>query len=143
MKKIKLSQNMFALVDDSDFEFLNKFKWHYRDGYARRNIYLNGKQSTWLIYWSVVGKPPRGLTVDHINGNTLDNRRENLRVCTRSENQRNRGKIKNSTSGFKGVSWHKNVGKWQASIGIAGIMKYLGLFTNPEEAHKAYCKANK
>lgn len=75
---------------------------------------------------------------DHVNGDKLDNRRENLRIASNSENQRNRGKPSNNTSSYKGVSWHRSAGKWQAQIMVNGKSMYLGLFTTPEAAHEAY-----
>jgi hypothetical protein len=75
---------------------------------------------------------------DHISGDRLDNRRENLRIASNAENQRNRGKPSSNTSGHKGVTWHRKSGKWQAQIMINGKSMYLGLFTTPEAAHEAY-----
>tara|TARA_R110002153_G_scaffold243104_1_gene398385 strand:+ start:62 stop:532 length:471 start_codon:yes stop_codon:yes gene_type:complete len=78
--------------------------------------------------------------IDHININSLDNRIENLRVLTASQNNRNRNKFKNCSSIYKGVSWHKRDKKWFARINIDGKNKYLGQFDNEEEAHLAYEK---
>jgi len=79
--------------------------------------------------------------IDHINGDKLDNRRENLRSATRSQNKMNSGKPKNNTSGYKGVCWYKRGNKWRAQIGINGKLKHLGYFEDKEEAAKAYKKA--
>ena len=76
--------------------------------------------------------------LDHINGNPSDNRIANLRACTKSQNQHNRGVNKNNTSGFKGVCWHSGVGRWRAYIVINWKQKHLGLFDTPEQAHAAY-----
>lgn len=81
--------------------------------------------------------------VDHINNNSLDNRRENLRVCTNRQNQRNRGKYSTNTSGYKGVSFIKHLNKWGARISLKSEYKHLGVFDTPEDAHKAYCEAAK
>ena len=78
---------------------------------------------------------------DHISGDRLDNRRENLRIASNSENQFNRGRPSNNTSGYKGVSWHRGAGKWQAQLAVNGKFMYLGLFTTPEAAHEAYTNA--
>lgn len=80
------------------------------------------------------------LQVDHIDGDRLNNAKENLRECTRSENQRNRGMQENNKSGFKGVSFDKSRNKWQAGIGVNGKRISLGRFDTPELAYSAYCK---
>ena len=78
--------------------------------------------------------------IDHININPLDNRIENLRVLNHSQNNRNKNKKKNCSSQYKGVSWHKQINKWVAHISIDNKMKYLGHFTNEEEAAEVYKK---
>ena len=80
--------------------------------------------------------------IDHININPLDNRIENLRVLTHSQNNRNQKKRKNCSSQYKGVYWHKQNNKWLAYIRIDGKIKHLGSFTNEEEAAEAYKKIN-
>jgi len=82
-----------------------------------------------------------GEQVDHINHNTLDNRKPELRLCTKSQNQHNVGKRQDNTSGFKGVTWHKRDQKWQARIMKSGKDKHLGNFDTPELAYEAYCRA--
>jgi hypothetical protein len=86
---------------------------------------------------------PAGMQVDHINLNTLDNRRENLRICTHKENSRNYPKPKNNTSGYKGVCWFKYKKRWKATIHVNKKTIHLGFFDTPEEAYKAYCEASK
>ena len=76
--------------------------------------------------------------IDHINRNKLDNSIENLRILSRPENQQNRDKQINSTSGLKGVHWHKRVNKWQASIGINGKKIHLGYYDSEEIAYEVY-----
>ena len=78
--------------------------------------------------------------IDHININPIDNRIENLRVVNQSQNNRNKNKKKNCSSKFIGVSLHKQYNKWEAKIRIDGKMKYLGYFTNEEEAAEVYKK---
>lgn len=79
---------------------------------------------------------PKGAEVDHINGNGLDNRRRNLRICTRSENQWNRRLAPNNTSGFKGV--YRFQGKWRAQIQSFGKKIHIGLYETRIEAARAY-----
>lgn len=78
--------------------------------------------------------------IDHVNGNGLDNRRENLRLATRSENCANRGKQSNNKSGYKGVHWNNEKQKWVAFIGFKRKKFYLGQYDTPEEAYEAYCE---
>lgn len=78
--------------------------------------------------------------MDHKNKNRLDNRKENLRICTPSQNQHNKPIYANNKSGYKGVTWHSIGKKWQAQIMINNKYKYLGLFETPKLAYEAYCK---
>jgi flagellar basal body rod protein FlgC len=86
---------------------------------------------------------PDGMDTDHINSNGLDNRRQNLRICTHAENLANRKKQISNTSGYKGVSWDKSCKKWAANISICGKYKKLGRFTDLVEAARAYDAAAK
>lgn len=85
---------------------------------------------------------PVGKVVDHKNGNKLDNTRENLRICIVGQNQMNRGKQSNNTSGFTGVHFVTRDRKWAAAINKEGIKYSLGSFTCPLEAAKAYKRAS-
>ena len=76
--------------------------------------------------------------VDHINQNKLDNQRSNLRLASNQENHRNKGKNANNQSGFKGVYWAKNAGKWRAQVTVDGRRIHLGYYTSSQDAHKAY-----
>jgi len=141
MKQIPLTRGYFAIVDDDDYEGLSKFKWHAKIGdsgcvYALRRLpKINGKSLFVRMHRSVVNAPTDKF-VDHINGNTLDNRRSNLRLCSKAENGRNRGKNKNNTSGFCGVTRNK---KWfQSRLWINGVPMYLGIYTTAEDAARAY-----
>lgn len=89
-----------------------------------------------------LGRPlTKGEQADHKNRNILDNRRSNLRVASNMQNQANRLKTKRSTSGYKGVSWFKHLGKWRADIQKDGKLRYLGHFSDKVEAAKAYDRA--
>lgn len=95
------------------------------------------------LHRTVMGLKPRDpRVVDHQDGNPANNCRSNLRVCTQSENTRNKIKPYNNTSGYKGVSWHKTAKKWQTQIQINKKPIYLGLYNTPEEAYAAYCQAS-
>jgi len=80
--------------------------------------------------------------IDHINGIRDDNKIDNLREATRAQNMKNLVTPVTNKTGFKGVSWHKAAQKWQAHIRADGINYYLGIFDNPEDAHKAYVEAS-
>ena len=99
---------------------------------------LNAHRIAWYLQ---TGEDPKGMTIDHINGNRADNRFENLRIATYKENSRNRKKIDNKTSKYKGVYWYKRYHKWKATIGYEGRAIHLGYFHDEYEAHLAYCKA--
>ena len=91
------------------------------------------------IIWNMfVGPIPKGFYIDHINGNKIDNRIENLRLATNSQNQQNRPAPKNSSSGYRGVTWHKAAKKWMSRICCNGKRITIGLFETPEDAYKAY-----
>lgn len=143
-KEIPLTQNKFALVDDADYDWLMQWKWHAQHNghnwYAARN---QGKRPfrTIVQMHSVIAATPKGFDTDHIDGNGLNNQRDNLRVCTHAENRRNQGKQENNTSGYKGVVWDK--GKWRAEITVNRRKIRLGIFGDPEMAARAYDKAAK
>jgi hypothetical protein len=140
MKEIVLKRGEITLVDDEDFDRLSEFRWtkSYR-GYVHR--YIKTGVSI-LIHREVLGMSREDARlVDHINGNRLDNRRANLRACTTAQNCLNRAIQRNSTSGYKGVTLHKQTGKWQAGITYQGKTTHLGLFPSAEEASEAYKQA--
>ena len=146
MKLIPLTRGLFAKVDDADFDWLNQWKWHAvkcRDRfYAVRTSSSAGGQKPKPIRMHCelcVG----AFQVDHKDLDSLNNQRDNLRPATRTANQGNTKKRKDNGSGFKGVSWHKRVGAWQAQIGIRGCRTSLGYFQNPQEAALAYDAAAK
>lgn len=114
---------------------------HYKNGYFRIGISGKRYDTHYLVWIYHLGSPPK--YIDHINGAPSDNRIENLRKCAASENGYNRGRQKNNTSGYKGVTWSKSAEKWQAQISANGKRICLGMFGCPAEAHKAYCKAAK
>ena len=111
-------------------------------GYLRGTI--GGSQyKAHVICWGIYyGRYP-SLEIDHINGNKSDNRIENLRSASRSENQINIGIRLNNTSGYKGASWKSRNGKWQSQIQLNGKTKYLGLYNTAEEAGAAYDNASR
>lgn len=139
MKKIPLTQGKYAIVDDIDFEYLNQWKWTFTHGYAYRK---DDKRKNVFMHRFLL-QAPKGKLTDHVNGNKLDNRRLNLRLCSPSENQKNQKKNKANTSGFKGVSWDKERKKWAAYINANGRLYHLGRFSIKRVAAEAYDKAAK
>lgn len=139
MKEIQLTQGYAAQVDDADFEWLSKWKWGYSDGYAVRYDFSNKKA---VYMHRVIIDTPDGMKTDHINTkDTLNNQRNNLRACTSSQNQANKGLNKNNTSGFKGVS--REGKKWRAVIMVDNKYIRLSCHDTPEQAAHAYDGAAK
>ena len=141
MKKIALTQGQFSIVDDEDFEAFGADNWYSKRirksscmFYAERGVHRPGGRRTHEKMHRVVLSRKLGRDLDkseqcdHINGDGLDNQRENLRLATHSQNQRNcRRHVANPSSQFLGVSWHKASGKWRADVQVDGKQVYLGL----------------
>ena len=152
MKKIKLTKGKYALVDKEDFDQLNKWKWTAafngctKSYYAHRTIVVRprshslGRANTTIIMSRQIMNYPKNMDVDHINHNTLDNRRTNLRMATRSQNKQNERLRKDNRLGIKGVCSRGN--KYIAQIQFNKKKIYLGLYENREQAKKAYRKAS-
>lgn len=146
--KIALSQGKFALVDAEDFEYLNQWKWYAqwmsstRSFYARRNFNTGSGRTTLHMHRVILGITDTEVQVDHINHNTLDNRKHNLRICAKHENTKNKKKSSNNTSGFKGVTWDSRRGQWKAKIGYNGKSIHIGYYDDPYAAAKAYDSAS-
>lgn len=148
MKELKLANGGFvALIDDEDFELVNKWHWraHVCRGRVRpyRKAYDKEKKRYKTLFLSkFLINPPLGKLVDHKNNNPLDNRRENLRLCNRSQNCYNSKLPKNSTTGFKGVTMKLSGGTWwcYVQIQVEKKRRSLGYFDCPIEAAKCYDK---
>lgn len=144
MKQIPLTQGKFALVDDEDFEELNKYKWYWDRYYARRSMprTSKGNQQGSKMH-RVIINTPKGMHTDHIDGNKLNNQKSNLRICTNAENCRNSGKRKNNHSGYKGVHWFARGKKWKSCICVNYKIIHLGSFDNKIDAAVSYNEAAK
>lgn len=114
--------------------------WRYPEHIIRFDDY--GYRRADLVWAIIKGEWPT-ITVDHENRDSLDDRIENLRLATKSQNLGNARRRKDNTSGYKGVSFHKQTGKFKACIQHENDFMYLGLFSTAEEAHEAYCEAAK
>jgi hypothetical protein len=135
-----------VLIDEDDFERVNSMKWHIRKCGKGEHLYAahsNSKPPHSIFLHKFILNAPYDIEVDHKNCNTLDNRKENLRMCSHAENLRNRRININNTSGYKGVSFCKNHKRWEAQISVNGQKKRIGYFCTPEKAYKAYCEASK
>lgn len=138
-----------VLIDDEDYDFVNNKIWYTMisrnnkdQPYFRLYSYDKHKVKLTLLHRLIVGIADHDKkVVDHINGNTLDNRKCNLRICSQAENSRNAKIGKNNTSGYKGVYWDKFNNKWVAQIKINYKHKNLGRYLEKEDAYKAYCEA--
>lgn len=147
---ISLTRGQVSIVNEAKWEELSTWLWHAswniksQRYYAQRNSpRVNNKTGLPIpMHRHLLGLAPEDEREgDHINGITLDNRIENLRVCTSAENNRNRRISRNNTSGFLGVSYDKKANKWRAQIEVNGVNKRLGVFDTPEEAYIVYCRA--
>jgi hypothetical protein len=145
-KELPLSQGRVAIVDDEDYEYLSQWKWCYNNGYASRGLTAaekreSGRKSGKVLMHREIMGHPKGMMIDHINGNGVNNQRSNLRICSTEENAKNQRIQRNNTSGFKGVSWIKRDKKWRAVIYYNGKLRILGTFQIKEEAADAYDRA--
>ena len=143
---ISLTQGQVAIVDTQDYERLAAFKWcatkrsKEPSPYAMRSDVSGGKKKSIYMAREIMGFPSNGLLVDHINHDTLDNRRDNLRIATPEQNRHNsRGQQLSSTK-YKGVFEvkYKIINRFKSSIVVNGVRKFLGYFPTPELASEAY-----
>ena len=143
MKEIPLTQGKVALLHDEDFEWLSGYKWYCSSNgtddvdkfYAARKNEGNNKPKSIYMHRMILGFPT--LDVDHVDGNSLNNQRSNLRTCTRSENMMNQSK-EHVDGEFKGVYWRKRTEKWRACIKKDRVQYELGEYDSKLDAALAY-----
>ncbi len=142
MKTIPLSNsNEVAIVDDQDYKMLMAYNWH---RLPRTGAYCRIRGETVSMASVILNcRTSSEYMIDHASGDSLDNRRANLRPCTNSQNLGNRRKQrlyagKPTSSRYKGVSWHKQFGKWHALICCEGTVYSLGVYDDEEKAARAY-----
>lgn len=153
MKKIKLTQNKYALVDDADFEWLNQWRWcaYSKGGNGTKTYYAgsnNGKMNPiitnskvkWVAMHRLITECPKGMMVDHIDGNGSNNQRKNLRICSMNSNSKNRTLNSNNKSGYKGVIYLKKAKGWRSYIRNNYKYFYGNLKFSKLEAAKEYNK---
>lgn len=142
-KEIPLSKGKVAVIDDCDYHRLSEYEWYCLDPpksktfYAARNLPGGGMTS---MHRAIMGDPD-GKCVDHVDGDGLNNRRENLRVCSHKENIRAQRPQEGRSSQYRGVSWYKRLEKWRAAIKVDGKEIWLGVFREEDEAAEAYDRA--
>jgi hypothetical protein len=135
-------------VDDGDYDQVIQFRWRTRTNrgdarqvYVCRSVYPDGKRGKQILLHlhQFLMPAPEGMTVDHINGDGLDNQRSNLRFATYSQNAANRQlPYARRSSQFKGVTWDKSHSRWMAQIGTPSGHRTLGRFRDEESAARAY-----
>lgn len=142
-KRIQLTQGKCAIVDNGDFVPASQIRWYAWFNRSTKSFYAvfsrqkNRKKTTIYLHRFLM-QPPEKMVVDHKNGNTLDNRRSNLRICSQRDNVRS-GRGKSGQSGFRGVVWNAQRKKWMSRIHDgSGTSTYLGLFSSKKEAAQAY-----
>lgn len=139
--ELKLRDGDITLVDEEDFAELSKWRWYSRNGYVLRVMlsseegYHRGRK---VSMHRVIMNCPNGFEVDHIDGNGLNNRRENLRVVTHLQNAANKRSNANTSSKYRGVNWCKKDKRWRAQIMYKYVPYHLGNFESEVDAALAY-----
>jgi hypothetical protein len=140
VKEIQITKGKIVLVDDEDFEYLSSIPWYFNGrGYAvNKSRFFNedGSRKQMLMHRLLLNAP-EDMKVDHINNNTLDNRKSNLRLASSADNSRNMRKPNTNTSGYKGVSKTRS-GNWHSSISYYDKTIHLGTFDNKHDAARMY-----
>lgn len=137
---IPLTRGMFAKIDATDVDRVCAFSW--RAAWSGTAWYATASVDGQYTYMHrFIAGATKGSLWDHDNGDTLDNRRENIRPATPRESVGNTKKRKDNTSGYRGVAWHKRANKWVARINRDGLTCHIGLFESAENAARAYDKA--
>lgn len=138
-KRIPITKGLFTVVDDDDFLQLSCSRWFVCTGYAARATYANGKRKLIYMHRVILGAGD-GEYSDHINGDRLDNRRANLRICTQQQNTSNRRVLKpKKDTRLKGIQLTQ--GRWIAHIEVNYKQMHIGSFDTDIEAARAYDKA--
>jgi hypothetical protein len=141
MREIQLTTGGVAMIDDEDYARIARYSWRLnRKGRPVRTTHAGGRSICTEMHRFIL-EPPPGVRVDHIDGDPLNNQRANLRLATAAENSRNRRSLPGSSSRFKGVTWNRQCGKWQAGIKVSGRQIHLGLHVQEDAAARVYDRA--
>lgn len=137
---VKLTRGYEAIIDAASIPDVAGVNWYAL--VTRGMVYaVRSDRSRTILMHRHIARTPDGLQTDHVNGDGLDNRLENLRHATASENQHNKTAYANNTSGYKGVSWKSAASKWQAVIKVYGKQIHIGVYADPADAGIAYREA--
>lgn len=140
---VELTQGQYARIDARDVPLISSIRWtatrRRHSWYAYTKV--RGSQENFFMHWAIIGKPEDGMEVDHINSDGLDNRRSNLRMATTTQNHANMRLRSDNKSGFKGVSFDPQKGKFAARIYHLGKLHWLGRYDTAESAALAYDEA--
>lgn len=140
MKEILLTQGYVAMVDDEDYEKLSQYTWTPKKDnnvvYARRSLRIDGKHKEGFMHRDIMGIPDKGYVIDHVDGNGLNNQKNNLRIITHKQNMQNLHI--NKTSIYPGVNWSAKRRKWEARCKDRGVRRYLGGYEKEIDAFRAY-----
>jgi len=136
-KYIPLTQGKFAIIDADDYERLARYKWYCHRSRNKFYAYRNKNRKAISMHREVL-RAPKDLLIDHVDGNSLNNRKNNLRLCTYAQNAHNRQPKSASRSKYKGLSWHRRNKKWEVSIIKSARKIFVGSFDNETEAAVAY-----
>jgi len=139
MRKIKLSNGLITLVDDEDYEELSKYRWHGGGGRNEYTCPVRWEKGKSVYMHRQIMKCPKGMVVDHIDHNRLNNTKSNLRICTVSQNTQN----KKDNGKFQGVHWDNTHKKYRSRIRVNGERKHLGYFDDLNVAALHYNEAAK
>jgi|SRR6266850_2177403 len=143
-KIIPLTKGQNALVDTVDFDRINQWNWS-ASAYGNPTKFraVRCVNDRIILMHHAVLELPGDTEIDHESGDGLDNRRKNLRLCTRQQNSFNKGRMSRNTSGYKGVSWDKRLSMWRAQIRTGGRSMSIGRHKTAEAAARAYDEAAK
>lgn len=143
MKKLLLRSGEHTLVDDDIYEKVNDVKWGLYVGASNMRYVGRYSNKQMISLHRLITGAKKGQIVDHKNGDTLDNRRQNLRICTHQQNMANRKVQKNNISGYKGVGWEEKKNRYKVRVYKDGREFHVGYYLNVIEAAKAFDKATK
>lgn len=141
--KITTASGHEIMIDDEDWDIVKEYSWRIATPsnctYAVATPLIGNKNRNVLMHRLILSAADR--MIDHIDGNGLNNHRDNLRFCSHSQNAQNSRKHYVASSRFKGVSWERDRGKWRVQITISGKQKRVGRFLTEKDAAAAYNKA--
>lgn len=137
MASIEIAPGQSVLIDDDQYEEIAAHRWRAQKGKHTHYAAMNGG----VLMHRLIMRATKGDIVDHVNGDGLDNRKENLRLCSNAENMMNARKIAGRSSRFKGVSWNKDRSQWYSTIEKDGKRKFLGGYKDEAVAAKQYDNA--